>query len=331
MEPTDEVRLPKIIVPYSKTCVEDQCQDIVVYLRPETNGIHVESTLLRVLREPEKKDRLKLVYLANLPGSFIVQKRIVENHYSTRVHFAAQGRNGFTPTMISQFERFFGIPFAQARILGAFEALQQLKISPEQLFNIWVPVYDILEINGQLIKRVEPDLFIVNYDIPALLHKNNNNTDVAVMVFRTAMSYQEFKPLVEDMRQALISNGILDPYKPESRVFHYSKGPFEQLLDGLGYVFLDTEHQATLDDLHFGLYLKDKGLSEAEIRQVLDNPIMEFTVPGGTVLEANLYTFTIFDSYEMAYEKLKARIVRNHEKIDVDDDGPSGLGQQPER
>jgi hypothetical protein len=44
---------------------------------------------------------------------------------------------------------------------------------------------------GNTIKKYK-GLYIINYDIPSLLHKNNFQTDIAVMLFRVYFSWQEF-------------------------------------------------------------------------------------------------------------------------------------------
>jgi len=125
---------PKIIVPFRSAqggrC-EDFCQDIVVYLRPETNGIQTESVLFRVFKDPTWHSKVDLVYLANVPGAFLLEKGVVERHYSSRVHFARNGAAAFTPAMQETFSRFFGVPFSTAKVLGAFDALVELGVDEE--------------------------------------------------------------------------------------------------------------------------------------------------------------------------------------------------------
>jgi len=78
------VRLPSVLVPYTGPTAEPGEQDIAVYLRPESNGVRVESTMLKVLRQSlAARDRTRLVYLANLPGDFIVSRGVVRDHYPT--------------------------------------------------------------------------------------------------------------------------------------------------------------------------------------------------------------------------------------------------------
>lgn len=292
---------PKIIVPFRSATGDgrcsDFCQDMIVYLRPETNGIQTESVLFRVFKEPHWHSKVDLVYLANVPGQFLLERGVVERHYSHRIRFARQGAEAFTPEMRDTFSRFFGIPFDKARIVGAFEALSLLRLDEEALFRIWVPVYDLLDLEGQLVKRVADNLFVVNYDIPALLTKHHSATDVAAMVFRTELSYQEFQAAVDQIRQSLVKEGLLDPDKPEHRVFHWSRGPFEQLLDAQGYVYNVRDEPVPLGELAFGRYLLDQGESEAEILATLADPFLS---------GRNLFTATLFDTFEQALARYRA-------------------------
>ncbi len=287
---------PKIIVPFRDVAGardSERCQDIVVYLRPETNGIQTESVLFRVFKDPAWNAKVSLVYLANVPGEFLLQRGVVERHYSARVKFAREGGAAFTPAMRDTFSRFFGRPFEPAHVLGAFEAMERLGMDEEALFRIWVPVHDLLEIEGQLVKRTG-DLFIVNYDIPALLTKHNSGTDVAAMVFRTELSYDEFKSAVGQIRRNLVREGLLDPDKPEHRVFHWSRGPFEQLLDAQGYVYNVRDEAVDLHELAFGRYLLGRGETEHSIRTALYDPFAS---------GKNLYSATLYATFDEAYRR----------------------------
>lgn len=270
---------------------------MIVYLRPETNGIQTESVLFRVFKDPLWHSKVDLVYLANVPGQFLLDRGVVERHYAHRIRFARKGAEAFTPAMRDTFSRFFGVPFEKARVVGAFEALSLLGLDEEALFRIWVPVYDLLDLEGQLVKRVADNLFVVNYDIPALLTKHHAATDVAAMVFRTELSYQEFQPAVDQIRLSLVKEGLLDPDKPEHRVFHWSRGPFEQLLDAQGYVYTVRDEPVPLGELAFGRYLLDQGESEAEILATLTDPFL---------LGKNLFTATLFDTFDQALAEYRA-------------------------
>lgn len=292
---------PKIIVPFRTAFGDgrctDFCQDMVVYLRPETNGIQTESVLFRVFKDPAWHSKVDLVYLANVPGAFLGDRGVVERHYAPRIRFARQGAAAFTPAMRETFTRFFGVPFEKARVVGAYEALGLLGLDEEALFRIWVPVYDLIDIEGQLVKRVSDNLFVVNYDIPALMTKHHADSDVAAMVFRTELSYEEFKPAVDQIRRSLVGEGLLDPDKPEHRVFHWSRGPWEQLLDAQGYVYTVRDEPVPLADLAFGRYLLDKGETEETILAALNDPFAS---------GRNLFTATLFATFEGAYARFRA-------------------------
>lgn len=288
---------PKIIVPFRPSAEDVRwggafCQDIVVYLRPETNGIQTESVLFRVFKDPKWHSRVELVHLANVPGAFLNEHSVVERHYSHRIRFARQGAEAFTSAMKQTFSRYFGIPFDEAKIVGAFTAMNILGLDEEQLFAVWVPVYDLLEMEGQLIKRVQPNLFVVNYDIPALLTKHSEETDVASMVFRTNLSYADFKPAVRQIRESLVREGLLDPDKPEHRVFHWSRGPWEQLLDARGYVYTVRDDPVELKELAFGRYLVEQGETEESLQTLMNSPFLN---------GRNLFTGTLYATFDDAY------------------------------
>ena len=292
---------PKILVPFQKAPDGVDCQEIVVYLRPETNGVQTESILFRVFRGAEWNSQVKLVYLANLPGGFLRQRQVVEKHYSLRLDFARKGVALFTVAMRATFRDFFRVPFEAAEVIGAYEALERLNLSSEELFQLWVPAEDILELEGQLIKKVAGNLFVVNYDIPAVLEKNHVGTDYAAMVFRTPLSYQAFRPAVEAIRKALVSEGLLAAERAERRVFHWSKGPFEQLLDASGHVYNVRDEPVSWDELSFGRYLLAKGWTTTEIEDCLERPF-QFGV--------NLLSNTNFATFEEAWSFVQERSPR---------------------
>ncbi|MCK5199565.1 MAG: hypothetical protein KAR21_14495, partial [Spirochaetales bacterium] len=139
MEKETVSRNPTIVVPFAGACESTQCQDVFVYLRPESNGIAVESALMKgVSKIPDWQKNINLVYLANLPGDFLNEKGVVEEHYQTRVKFAKRGKNLFTPFMGRIFENHFKIGFGEAEVIGSFEALSILGLDEEELFSLWV-------------------------------------------------------------------------------------------------------------------------------------------------------------------------------------------------
>lgn len=305
-------RVPDIIIPYMPTCGEGDCEDIFVYLRPETNGIKVESLLLQVIQNTsEFRDNIELIYLANIPGDFISRNKIVEKHYSCRLSFAVNGLKLFTPSMKEKFELVFGEPANRAHIIGSFDALKELSMTKDELFKIWVPMENMASINGQIIKKYQ-DHYIVNYDIPEIIHKNNASTDIAVMLFRTPPDYILFSAMITEMEKKLREQKIISSKVPPSHAFHYSKGPFEQLLDARGYLYKQDDQIWPIENIGFGTYLEERGFSDLVMNALLDNPIMLFDDPDQGLIEMNIMDYTARQSYSQAFtalERMRAQII----------------------
>jgi hypothetical protein len=305
---TSEIRLPTIIIPYPGASMESGVQDIAIYLRPEANGVRVESTILGVIHKNEAyKKALQIVYLANLPGDFMVKNHIVEEHYAVNIHFAREGKAAFTENMIHHFERFFHESFESAAVLGSFDSLEILGMTEEELFRVWVPDQDFARINGQSVKKFH-DRYIVNYDIPALLQKNSGETDVFSMILRSFLPYEQFHGLINSINGALKEEGIITNPVLYSHVFHYSKGPFEQILDGKGYIYKEGDQHIDLSELSFFSYLISNDCEREEILDSISHPIMQFAVDGGSTEEHNLFVYTYNDTYEEALLKFKSKI-----------------------
>jgi hypothetical protein len=298
------VEQPTILVPY-KPDGSGRSQDVFIYLRPETNGIEVESRMMRVVQQNhEFRNSIELAYLANFPGSFIHEQQIVERHYHVRIYFARCGGEGFTPFMKESFQRYFAADPRKVPVLGAFEAMETLGMDAEKMFRLWVPDEDMAVICGQSVKRLN-NHYIVNYDIPAILSKNNVNTDIAVMVFRTSLGYSRIHQLVASIGEELQKAALLRKDVPLSRAFHYSKGPFEQILDATGYVFEPDGTPVPVRNSSFYCFLEARyGFKSHEILGALNQPIMRFGLEGGLWVEDEIFAYTQNDSFEEAAEKL---------------------------
>lgn len=267
-------------MPYQAPEYADGTLDVFVYLRPESNGVAVESTILKAVRACRDDQRdIDLVYMANIPGDYIVSRRIVERHYALRLFFAVAGGRAFTADMQEQFADFYGTAFELQRVIGAFQALRQFGWEPEDLFDLWVEEDDVTRIAGQVIKRYQHQ-WIVNYDIPALLHKNNAATDIAVMTFRTREGYPHFFQMAREIRTTLVSKGLLKRGMPISRAVHISRSPFEQLLDARDYLVNPDGSPVGFEQSSFAAFLLSRGLSRPEVNGLLDHPIcgMDFSV-----------------------------------------------------
>ena len=296
---------PTVIIPYRGVSENLDCRDIFVYLRPETNGVLVESSLMRVIDQTALyREKIELIYLANIPGVFIVKNKIVEDHYRYKLPFARRGGSLFTVSMQERFELHFLESFDARRVIGAFEALSALQLTEEELFATRVGEDLVLNLNCQIIKKIE-DVYVVNYDIPALLHKNNYETDIAVMLFRSTLANSDFHRMIEEMNDSLEKNGVLKAGLSYSRAFHYSRGPFEQILDARGHLYAQDGTHVPLSDMQFCSFLRTKGAECREIEMTLDNPIMTFRTDSGEVVEDCIYTRTQDVSYQEAHRILE--------------------------
>ncbi len=298
---------PTVIIPYPGPCLDREVQDIVLYLRPETNGVRTESCMLRALREePASRDLYELAYLANLPGEFIGRRGIVARRYALRERFAREGGSAFTPTMKRLFEQHFAVRFDSAPVVGAYEALERLGMTEEGLFSVWVDERHFAKIHQQSIKLVR-GLYVVNYDIPALLHRDNQKTDVFTMILRSFAPYARVHALIDRMCAALEAAGIIAVRRPPSRVFHASTGPFMQILDGTGWVYDASGEPAAVGELSFGAYLLGRDVALATIEGALREPIMRFRTPEG-VVERHLFDHTFECSFAEALQRLRGRV-----------------------
>lgn len=289
---------PQVLVAYDGPEPDPDYLDVFVYLRPESNGVQVESAILSVIQHcAEYRSGINLVYLANVPGEYIVKNRIVERHYALRLFFGVHGGSAFSRDMARQFESFYGDTFRPDRVIGSFDALRRFGWEPEELFALWVEENAVVHIAGQIIKRYQ-DVYIVNYDVPALLHKNNAGTDIAVMAFRTREGYPHFFQLAHQMRATLVERGLLRQGVPIARAVHISRSPFEQLIDTRDYLLRPDGTRAAIEDSSFGLFLLNRGYSRAGIQGLMDHPICKFDFGVDAPTDQNVLELCEGFSYE---------------------------------
>jgi hypothetical protein len=295
------MREPSLLVPYPGPDPSGRTIDVYVYLRPETNGVLTESVIMKtIVSDMRWKNGVKLVYLANYPGDFIQTRHVIEHHYRVKIAFARHGGDIFTPGMRREFEKKFQSPFNPDLVLGAFDALKATGLNEEEMFAYRVDDEDMLVSLGQNIKRRD-DIWIVNYDIPAILHRNTFKTDIAVMVFRVALPWGDFEELVELMTDHLIAAEILDAQTAPSRAFHHSKSPWEQLLDGIDFLWgVDISDGGAEDDISFGAYLMSKGYRREDFADVIRCPLVVYRDDDGALKEGNMFNMSAGMNYQGA-------------------------------
>jgi len=298
-----DIRKPTIVVPFIGTSGNEEIKDLYIYLRPETNGVRVESLIFSVIHnDPIFRESISLVYLANLPGDFVSSKNIIENHYLLKCEMAKKGRECFTPLMIKQFENWYSVKWDDVEVISAYKALEKLNITSKELFNLWVSDRDFFYVHGQSVKKVG-SLYIINYDIPELLKKNSVNTDIAVMLFRTRLKNRELTTLISKMEKALKEGGAIDPKTPPRRCFHYTKSPLEEILDGSGYLYDENGNSLPWENISFSSFLLRRGIEMETIRRLVVSPIVKIEEKG-IIKEVYLYDYLMGDSYEEAYHKI---------------------------
>jgi hypothetical protein len=305
-------RQPTVMIPYPGASPKPDVQDIAVYLRPEANGVRVESVMLKVIRSnSDFRDHYRMIYLANIPGDFLRDGHIVEEHYSTKIHFSREGGRAFTKTMIDVFEDHYGLPFDPTKVIGANEAMELLRMSEDELFHIWVAPEEHLIVHGQSVKPYN-GYYVVNYDIPALLKKYDEHTDIFSMILRTNRPYKDVHRLFQTMGTCFQEEGILTNPVLYSHVLHYSHGPFEQVLDEIGYVYTPDSGHIKLEDMSFFRYLVDRGCCREDILEAVKQPIMPFKTDEDAIIEKNLFNYTYENSYEEACRKFLNRMEKEN-------------------
>lgn len=250
----------KILIPYK---FDDKKSSIVVIaVRPETNKIDYESVIISGC-----KDLASPVYMANLPGNFIRSNQIVSSHYRSQVIFARYPKENISkyPEMISLFEDKFQTSFATANIVGSFKAVNELRdetgLDEQELFHKLVPRKDFLEFYGHTIKKIG-NFFIVNYDLPAVIHNYSSESNILVMALKIKNNtpFHIVNKSIFDNFMKETSTDILDyedRHKMEwfnqvRRTYHISSSHIESMFDLKDYVFKDSTHSVSFEETPLG-------------------------------------------------------------------------------
>lgn len=298
-------RVPSILIPYAGVADSKRTQDVFVLMRPETNGIIGEKVIMNTIRCcPEYVTKeIQMVYLANIPSDTLIANRIYEHYHALKIHFATRGGAIFTPSMRRAFMAYFNEEFDERRIIGAFPALNTLSVTAEQLFAVRVDTKDMLILNGQSIKKYA-EYFIVNYSVPALVHRYSLQYDIAVMCFRMDKSYDYFEPLTKKMRTELIAEGVITKDALAGSAFHYSYGPFNQLRDAASFLLNEQAEHIDLAQFSFAHYLCQRGITIDILRHLIINPIVIIRNHLQDEQEVSLVDYTRGMSYAEAHEVL---------------------------
>lgn len=342
MQEDADVIKPQIIREYSGRGKEGE-QDIFVLLRPKTNCYKIESHILSVFRSsPLYRKKFWLEYMANLPGDFLIRYNIMHSHYRNKYFFCRYGKKAFTPSMRAKFEKRFKRNFETSAIIGAFDAIERLQLNELELARNWLcsepGTYEYIE--GQTICKLKSsdgeELFVINSDIPSLISQHRSGTNCAVLLLRTSLSYKEFRLLIKEVIHRLFSTvqdflgdlkgdqqlidyfNLSEPMLQRGgykRFFHYSNGPFEQLHDGMDFLYDKQGNHVLLNDMTFAHYLSEQGINVDSIVAGLRNPIGYFDMHN-TWEEHSLYGLTYQMDYASAlkvYKSMRSQLITPQE------------------
>ena len=322
---------PHILQHYSGKGKENE-QDIFILLRPATNCYQIESIILSVLRSSHYyRKSLWLEYMANLPGTFLSFYNVMNAHYRHRYYFSIHGKASFTSSMRKKFEQRFHRKFDDSNIISPFEALRYLNLNEIELARYWLCTKEGMNdyIEGQTVSMVHDhdnkELFIINCDFPSLMMQHHEGTNCAVLLFRTVLSYQQFYILIREVIHNVFMHvsEFADMYKHDKtlqnyfmlpqemllrggykRFFQYSNGPFEQLHDGIDFLYDESGNHIALENMTFAHYLRLHNVDTNELEASLRNPIGLFDV-NNTWEEHSLYSMTYHMNYQQALNVFK--------------------------
>lgn len=249
---TNEEVKPDILIPYTVSGHLEELRNAsiaVISVRPETNKVIYEAAIIHAI-----SPFAKVIYLANLSGNLLNDKAIIAAHYSCQLQFAIEGKSEMAlyPEMIQAFEEKFQVPFAEARIIGAFDAILDYGLVRdfEELFATIVPDSDFLVFYGQTIKKIA-GYYVLNYDIPAIITRHHENTAMFIIAIQLKDNQHSFSDLHRLIYERMCQNantGLIGPqvqqelplawYERVRRTYHMSRSHIEAMFDLTDYVLL---------------------------------------------------------------------------------------------
>lgn len=301
--------VPDIIIEYKKIDKENfKFKNVAtIYVRPEANELSFEKAILKgVLPYAD------VIYMANLNGLLFIRDAMILEHYASQYRFAIYGVDEIKkyPEMVKKIEEYFNISINSCELLGAFDAILKLNISAEELFNTYVDESSFLKICGQTIKKIK-DIYIINYDLPAILEKYNLDSNVFIIViefknnniaFNTinySIAAELFKDQIEDQ---ILKAQLLNKAK---RIYHISTGHIMAMYDMIDFVYLDNGKRIKLIDTPLGFYLiNNKIISEEKLLNLKEYPLVNIPINGKREL-INVIEDTYYFSFEECIELFK--------------------------
>jgi len=259
----------------------------VIHVRPKTNIVSYERDILLAITQSYTISQFTLpqyLYMANITGTLFEQNQLVINHNPVRYEFAVYGKEllGRYPEMVERFENKFKTKFDDAKIIGSFEALKIMNVSPKDLMQKLVPEENYIKMYGQTIKKID-DYFVINYDVPGIKDQfdsknyqdqtDDKQANIFVLAFR-------FMP---DIQFLNIKEALLNQFRESKRI----KLTIDEMKSGVRWFdklnnicHVSANHLIAMFDL-FDLYYKRKiidnyvrGLQDSDL-SIDDIPITE--------------------------------------------------------
>ncbi len=276
---------PDIIINYDLSEIESETG--VVYVRPESNEVNYEKAILKGVMPSAD-----VIYMANLNGALFIKDALIVEHNACQYRFAIFGKEEMIRyrEMAEAFENHFNVDFNKAKIVGSFEAILTLNISSDELFNTIVPNDRFLYLYGQTIKRVG-DVFVINYDLPAIISRYTPTANIFVIVLRSKEKNFNFKGLSQSITKMIQTTDYYDllddnikknmlPDEMIRRIYHISRNHFMAMCDMLDFVFYSNSDQISPNQTTLGHKLIEKGITGQHIIHIKEYPIKHVIING---------------------------------------------------
>lgn len=256
----------------------------VIYVRPESNFVSYEKAIIKGIQK-----YADVIYMANLNGLIFIKDALILEHHSSEYRFAIYGKDEMAkyPEMIGEFEKHFNAKFEDAEIIGSFESILKLGINQEELFNTFVDRNHFLRFYGQTIKKIN-NLYIFNYDLPALIGRYTPKTNVFVIVIKFKNENHKFKEINYSVSDEIINNGNapiifsenemfneMDMIEKIKRTYHFSKNHIAAMFDMIDFVFKsDGSHLTYVDTLLGNMLINNHKVKLDSLKKLKEYPIV---------------------------------------------------------
>ena len=253
---------------------------ILAYVRPESNEVNYEKSIIKGLSEYGE-----VIYLANLNGRLFIRDALITAHYSSQYRFSVYPIREMEkyPEIINDFEEHFHIKFKDANIIGPFDAILKMGISDDDLFNRIVDKNDFLKFCGQTIKRIG-DYFVTNYNIPYLIKRYNPQSNIFVITVRLNSEDINFMAINQSIfeQMQINKNNFIDEDILKSmewnekikRTYHVSRNHLTATFDMLDFIIRNNGSHLDISETPLGMRLiDDHSFTKEDILMMKDRQI----------------------------------------------------------